>query len=205
MKDIWNNLWKNGIVLLVVVGLSYLLFARTCKQECPIKGNVLIPEKAWDSIKAIANRPPIVKIDTVWKERIIIKPSPQPPIPVAHVVDSVVNSYSDSLVNKEINVWVDYKVRGLLLERNWSYKPIMCVVTKDSISFVSVPYETIKLVKSPQNGLYGYLTAGGNRSSFLYGAGLDFINKKENVFGGMFQRFGSMNIYSVKLGMKFRF
>jgi hypothetical protein len=54
----------------------------------------------------------------------------------------------------------------------------------------------------PQNGFYLYGIAGGNDKSFLFGGGLDFITKKNTEIGYMYQRFGTDNFHSIKVGIK---
>jgi hypothetical protein len=200
MKDIW----KNGVVILLAIAVLYIIFLRECKRPdpCPAEDEIIIKKSDWQSMINAANKP--AKHDTVWiKGDIVYVPttSDNPlPQPRPELADSS-NTYADSLINKEINVYYNFKVKGSLEWREWSYKPIIKRIT-DSIPYpVYVkgdPYE----VKVLQNGLYAYGLAGGNMNSFLFGGGLDFITKKNTEFGYMYQRFGSDNIHSVKLGIK---
>jgi len=199
MKDIW----KNGIVVLLVIAVLYIIFLRECKRtDCPPKGQVLISQQAWDSIKALANKPPVVTIDTVWLEKPTVTPKPQPPIPTPQpsTQDTTINMYQDSLINKEINVWSDLWVRGTLIDRKWRYSPITVEIRRDSIIYVPKIVDNPILVQ--RSAMYVYGLAGGNEASFLFGGGLDYITKKGTEFGGMYQTFGSNNFYSVKVGVK---
>jgi hypothetical protein len=202
MKD----LWKSGILILLIIGVLYILYLRECKHPlpCPPKGQVLLSQNAWDSIKALANKPPVVTIDTLWIKNPTIIPS-QPPLPQPKpdVQDITINNYTDSLVKRDINVHYDFKVRGTLLNRIWSYSPIIREIRKDSIIYVPKLVEVEKPVKTPQNGFYGNIVFGGNKSSFLFGGGLDFITKKNTEIGYMYQRFGNDNFHSIRLGIKF--
>jgi len=202
MKD----LWKSGVLILLIIGALYILYLRECKRplSCPPEGQVLLSQQTWDSIKALADRLPTVHIDTIKVKGDIIYvpaiPSPQP-IPI----DSTANKYSDSLVMKDINVWYDFEVRGELLSRNWKYKPIETTITRiDSIPYPKI-VETEKTVEVLKNGLYVYGIAGGNKNAFLFGGGLDFLTKKETIIGYQYQKFGDINFHSVKLGMKIKF
>jgi hypothetical protein len=204
MKD----LWKSGIIVLLIIGVLYILFLRECKHPipCPPKDQVLISQKVWDSILVLADKPPVVTIDTVWLDKPIVIPSPQPPLPDPQpTTDTTINNYADSLINKEINVWIDYKVQGLLLDRKWRYRPITIEIRKDSIIYVPKLVPVDKPVKTPQNGFYAYGLAGGNKDSFLFGGGLDFITKKNTEIGYFYQRFGDVSFHSVKLGVKITF
>jgi hypothetical protein len=203
MKD----LWKNGVLLLIVIGVLYVLYLRECKHPlpCPPKGQVMIPQSSWDSILALANKPPVVTIDTVYVEKPVIIPNPQPPIPPAQPVDSTTNFYQDSLIKKDIKVFYSFNVKGTLLNRTWSYKPIQTVITIDSLIYVPYPVEIEKPVEVRKNGLYAYGIAGGNTNSFLFGGGVDFITKKDTEIGYQYQRFGNMNFHSIKFGGKIKF
>jgi hypothetical protein len=203
MKDIL----RNGSFILLLVAVLYILFLRECKHPlpCPPEDKVLIPKTAWDSILAIANKPPVVKIDTVWLEKPVINPDPQPPMPDPIFVDSTTTDYKDSLVNKEIHVYYDFKVKGTLLSRNWSYKPIQVYITRDSIIYVPKIVEIPKPVETLRNALFGYGIVGGNQNSFLFGGGLDFVTKKGTQIGYQYQRFGAENFHSVKFGAKIKF
>ena len=201
MKD----LWKSGVLILLIIGVLYIFYLRECKHPlpCPPEGHVLLSQQVWDSIKAVADKPPEVHIDTIYlKGDIVYIPSNPLPIPEHNPLDTTINNYSDSLVNKEINVWVDYEVKGLLLERTWKYVPITTQISIDSIIYKPYPVEIEKLVKTDQNGFYLSGLAGGNKSSFLFGGGLDLITKKETMIGYQYQRFGDENFHSVKLGIK---
>jgi hypothetical protein len=205
MKD----LWKSGVLILLIIGVVYILYLRECKRPlpCPPEGQVLLSQQTWDSIRALADKPPVVKIDTFWKERPVVKPDPQPPMPQPKpdTNDITINRYADSLINKEINVHYNFKVKGTLLSREWWYKPITIEIRTDSTVYVPKIVEVEKPVLQPQNGLYLYGTAGGNKNSFLFGGGLDVITKKGTELGYMYQRFGSEGFHSVKLGGKIKF
>lgn len=204
MKD----LWKSGVLILMIIGVLYILFLRECKNPfpCPAEDEKIVKKSDWQSMIDAANKPPIIHIDTVYiKGETVYVPG----IPVSDLPDvdpdSIIFSYEDSLVNKEIDVKYSFVTEGRLLAKEWSYKPIQTIIHEiDSIPY-PVPVEVLKELKIAQNGLYLYGTAGGNDKSFLFGGGLDYITKKETELGGMYQRFGSENIYSIKLGVRLRF
>jgi hypothetical protein len=198
-----KNLFTNGIIVLLIIAALYIIFLRECKkpEPCPADGEILVPKTTWDAIQALANKPPKVTHDTVWMEgKTIYLPATPLPKPKLEVKDST-NIYSDSLVKKDIDVHYRFKVKGILLDRTWAYSPIVERIKVDST--VYVPQIVDRPVKVPQNGLYGYITAGGNAKSFLFGGGLDFITKKNTELGYMYQRFGSDGFHSLKLGIKF--
>ena len=206
MKD----LFKNGVIVLLIIAALYIIFLRECKSPppCPAKDEVLIRQTTWDSILMVANKPPQIRIDTVWKTRPTVTPNPQPDIPKPVVIDEgtdigdLIYGYSDTLKNKEIDVWVNYSIRGELVDREWHYNPITTEISVDSIIYKPYPVEVENPVKTPQKGFYVYSTAGGNKTAFLFGGGLDYITKKQTMLGYQYQRFGNENIHSIKLGVK---
>jgi hypothetical protein len=200
--------FKNGLITgLAIAGVIVIFFAgyRTYPaiHPCPPKGQTLVPQLTWDSVVALGNKLPEVHIDTVWLEKPVVTP-PQPPIPTPTTVSVDTNTYADSLVNREIHVHYDFKVKGTLLSRNWSYRPIVIEIRRDSIVSVPKLIPIDRPVETLRNGLYVYGVAGGNLKSFLPGAGIDFITKKGTEIGAMYQRFGKDNFYSVKLGIILR-
>lgn len=198
MKD----LWKSGVLILLVIGILYIVFLRECKSPppCPAEDEIIVKKVDWQSMIDAANKPPVVRIETTYIEKppIVIHPPLPDPVPI----DSGINTYQDSLVNKEIKVWYDLTVKGTLMDRTWRYIPLTTVVTIDSLIYMPYPVEVEKLVKQPQNGFYVYGVAGGNANSFLFGGGLDYITKKNTELGYMYQRFGTDNFHSFKLGVR---
>lgn len=202
MKD----LWKSGVLLLLIIGVLYIIFLRECKNpiSCPPVGQVLVPQSSWDSIKALADKPPVVTVETLKiKGPIVYVPVTPPPQP--DPLTPEINSYADSLVNDSIDVHYDFKVKGLLLSRSWSFRPITRIVNKETLIYVPKIVEVEKIVEKPLNGLYLYGTAGGNAESFLFGGGVDYLTKKETQLGYQYQRLGSTVFHSVKIGAKIQF
>lgn len=204
-KILLSKLLGNGFLILLIVAVLYILWLRECKRPelCPPDGNVLIAQSEWDSIAAMLDKPPTVHIDTVYLkgDPVYVPATPLPP-PKPDPKDSTINNYSDSLVNKEIDVRYKFKVQGTLIDRTWSYRPIQTVIHEiDSIPYPKI-VEVDRPVKVSQRGLYAYGIAGGNSKAFLFGGGLDFITKKSTEIGYMYQRFGTENFHSVKIGAK---
>jgi hypothetical protein len=197
-----KEIWKNGVVVLLIIAVLYIIFLRECKKPapCPAKDEIIIPLSTWNKIQELANKPAITHIDTVYLKGKTIYVYKELPIAVPNPKDTTVNSYSDSLIRKDIDVIYDFSVRGDLLSRSWTYKPIITEVFRTDSIFV--PQIVEMPVKVPIRGLFGYISAGGNADSFLFGGGLDFITKKNTVIGYQYQRFGSDNFHSVKIGVK---
>jgi hypothetical protein len=204
MKD----LWKSGVLILLIIGVLYILYLRECKRPfpCPPKGQVLLSQQAWDSIKALANKPPTVRVDTIRiKGDVVYVPATPLPQPKPEVKDSTINSYVDSLVNDSIDVHYNFKVHGTLLSRAWRFSPIIFEIRVDSIIYVPNIVEVEKPVIKAVNSLYGNVVFGGNKNTFIFGGGIDFITKKETMIGYQYQRLGNENFHSVILGGRLRF
>lgn len=201
MKD----LFKNGFLIVLAIGLLYMIFLRECKStKCPPSGSVLVTEVFLDSLRSIADRPPVIIIkDTIiYRDTIIYLNKPIP----SHKPDSVLpnfNVYVDSLYNDSIRVWTEMTIDGTLEMLNQWYQPIFRIreITKEIPKPYPVPYE----VPVSKYGIYLSGILGGNANSFAAGAGLDIINKKDNLYGIQYQRIGNQNFYAIRVGFKIKF
>ena len=201
MKDFF----KNGALILLAIVVVYLIFLRECKKPspCPPVGSVLIPQKTWDSIQALADKPPIIKIkkeyikgDTVY----IIK---NLPVPVPDLKDTTILNYHDSLKNENIDVWIDFRLHGTLLDHKWGYVPITKQITLEKIKYV--PQIVEKPISVLKNGYYFSGLLGGRAGEpIMVGVSLDLITKKDNLYGLQYQRLGNLNFYSIKIGAKLK-
>lgn len=196
MKD----LWKSGILILLIIGVLYIIFLRECKHTpSPATDEITIKKKVWDSIQFLAHKPPVVRIDTFYKEAPIVYVQGKPVlIPVVN--NDSTKQYKASIINKEINVGVDLKVKGELLDLQWQYKPIVKEIRIDSLIYV--PHIVNNPVPIQKTGIFISVNMGGNVNSFLFGGGIDFITKKNTELGYIYQRYGSQNFHSFKIGIK---
>lgn len=200
MKDFW----KGGIIVLLIIGALYIIFLRECKSSkpCIADNEMIIKKSVWDSIQKLANKPAEVRIDTVrivLPARVIVKTVP---IPIQDLKDTTINNYKDSLVNEDIRVWFDCSVKGKILTTGWLYEPVVTTITKETIKYV--PKIVDNPINMPKNGLYLYVTGGVNSSNVILGGGIDFITKKDTEIGYLYQRYGTMNFHSLKLGFKLK-
>jgi len=200
-----KEFWKSGIIMLLIVGALYIIFLRECKKEpiCPAKDEIIIKKSVWDSVQTLANKSPIITVDTFKiKGKTVYVDNTPIPKSVINKKDST-KEYSDSLTNKEIDVKIHLKIKGQLLDRVWTYRPMFTKIVKETTIFV--PKIIDNPVAIPKYGLFGYVTAGGNGNSFLFGGGLDFITKKNTEIGYQYQRLGSVSFHSLKLGVQIKF
>jgi len=117
--------------------------------------------------------------------------------------DTTIKHYSDSVVNNEINFHVGFSLTGQLLSYNKYYTPVHIEIVKTITEYV--PKIVLNPIPVSKNGLWIYGTAGGNESAFLFGGGIDLITKKQTQIGIMYQRYGTENFYSVKIGVPITF
>lgn len=189
-----------GFWIVALLGLLFLLL-RTCDNVEPID-TIRIKKSTWDSIMAIANTPPKIKVDTVLIKGETVYINTVLPIPVTK--DSITYCYQDSIVNDSISVFVKDSIKGKLTWREWRYNPMVKKIYKETtviapkIVMVDVPIEI------PKNGFYIYALTGGNPNAFLYGGGIDWITKKDRQIGYMYQKFGNVGFHSVKIGLRMK-
>ncbi len=195
---------QSGFLIILVIGVLYIIYLREFKgsPDGLPDGYVLVSESAWDSIASLANKPPeidsfitIIKGDPIYLD----KPT-DAPLPEAEVtIDTNIVTYSDSLVNDSINAWIDFKLSGELLALWWRYRPIITEITTEKLIYV--PQIINNDVSVPARGLFISGVVGGNASTFSFGADLDLINRKKNIYGIQYRRMGNDNLYYFKLGV----
>lgn len=194
-------LWKNGILILLAIGVIYIIYLRECQGPDPgtPDGYILVDKTDWDSLLIVANLPP----DTFISIEIVPGPTvylPGKPIPVPVPVNGDTVMYHDSIVNDSINVWVDIMIEGLILSWDWRYNPITKKVETIIKKKVPVPFPIEVPVYKRELYLSGVI--GGHMTVFSLGADLDYINKKRNIYGFQYRRVGDDNFYYFKLGTK---
>jgi hypothetical protein len=201
MKETIRKILSNGAIVLLIIAVLYIIFLRECKQTtCPPKGQILVSKVVWDSVQTLANKPPVIKIDTflIKGKTIYVNNNPLPK-PISDKKDSTINNYQDSLIRKDINVHINLTIKGQLLDRKWEYMPIISEIVKNTT--VYVPKIINNPVETSRNKLFISANVGGNANSFLFGGGVDFITKKNTEIGYIYQRYGNINFHSIKVGI----
>jgi len=193
MKDFW----KSGIIVVLGIGLLYFIFVRECKRD-PSK--ILVDKVVWDSIQALANKSPIIKIDTVIKPGKPIYIYIDKPIVTIDPKDTTVKEFKHAIENDTVHIYSKLKLRGELISYSLMYTPMITTITVENTIYV--PKIIDRPVTVSKKGIYLYGITGGNQNQFLFGLGVDFITKKNTIFGYQYQRFGSKNIHSIKVGFK---
>jgi len=193
----------NGVLILILVAIGYMIYLTECKrtEDCPPEGYILVSQVDWDSVMAVANEPPDTFVNVVVVPGDLVY-LPSKPIPIPVEIGKDTNMYSDSIVNDSINVWVDVMVEGLLLSWDWKYNPITKKVETIIEKKVPVPVPVEVPVYKRELFLSGVV--GGNMNAFSFGADLDLVNKKRNIYGLQYRRVGSDNFVYFKIGTKIK-
>jgi len=199
-----KQLNKVSIVLIILLGL-FILYLLECKRapECLKDGEMIIAESVWDEIKALADKPPEIQIDTfIIKGETVYIDHPVP-IPVPDPADTTILVYSDTLNNDSINAWIDFRLRGELISLRWGYTPLTTEIIQETTIYVPQIVNNEVPVYKREIFLSG--AVGGNVHSFTYGADVDYVNKKRNIYGFQYRRIQDDNFYMIKVGAKIQF
>jgi hypothetical protein len=156
---------KIGIIAGIII-LAFLsgLLIRKCKPDH--SGLVLVKQSFLDSLAYIASLPPdTVVVDSIIKGDPVYVPKPYPVPVYVNPADTSLKNYADSIKNDSIDVRIDLKVKGRLLDLEWLYTPI----TKEKIvtieKKVPFPVEYKVAVPIPQRGLFISLGLGAGIKS----------------------------------------
>ena len=195
-----KTLLNSGLILLVI-GVLYIIYLRECDGPSSTPdGYILVSQSDWDSMEIIANRPDIfIYGDTVFEKGPTVY-LPGKPIPIPTVIGVDTNRYQDSIVNDSIDVTVDILVAGIILEWDWKYDPVIRTVENIIKTNVPVPFPVETPIYKREFFLSGVI--GGNADAFTFGADLDLVNKKRNIYGFQYRRLGDENFYYFKIGTK---
>lgn len=189
------------IVAAIIVAAFFVIRGSFTSTKVKIGSDELVIKKtAYDSLLILANRPVVFKLDTVFIKGKTVTVTKR--VPTEKVIDSI-TYYSDTIKRSDIDAKVEFAMLGELLDLRWEYTPIVKEIREVKTEYVTKFVD--KKVDVPKNGLYVYGIAGGNEKSFIYGGGIDFINKRDKTLGYQYQRFGKDNFHSIKIGLKIKF
>lgn len=191
-------------VTAIAVLIAIVFLSQECGEDKPrlSEGKVLVDQSFLDSLNWILAQPP----DTIPGDTIRIKGDivyvPKR-IPVPYTVDAETNLYTDSIVNDSIDVRIELMVKGIISKWNWSYRPV--IHRFETIVERTIPKPMPYEVPVSKAGLYGSFGVGGNQSAFILSGNLDYINKKDNLYGFQYLRFNQESFYLFKIGKKIKF
>ena len=198
MKDFW----KYTIIVILLLILGGFIFWEFKRPPSLQQDEIAIKKSTWDSIQVLANKPPVIITDTIFVKADTVVAAHKPIATIVDKTDSPIKTYNDSLIKNNIKVWTAIRVQGTLLDVHWKYVPITTQVTITKTVYVP------KIVNNPvpliKRSIYLYGIVGGNATTFIPGIGVDYVTKKNTEIGYFYQRFGTQNIHSIKLGIGLR-
>lgn len=157
----------------VAICITVLLVPKRCGSDPVIPaGKILINESFLDSLRVIAEMPPVITVDTVvvLKDTTIIVVTNNPTLVyVDTITDQRVYVDSVKMIDDGINAWVEIRTRGVVEDIIWGYRPVFKTITKEIRIPEPYPVEYIKEI--PQRGLFlqGGIGAGSNNVGFSLG------------------------------------
>ena len=197
-----KKLLKSGVAILIGIMVLYIIYLQQCRRpdyKTP-DGFVLVSDSLWNIVTTIEHKSPVVIVDTITEKGETIYLTDTVLVPV--VINDSVNFYTDSIVNDSIRIWDELYVQGIITKWDRRYEPIIVTIKKEIT--VTAPQIIERPVPKPSNGIFISGIAGGNANAFVFGAGVDLVTKKNNIYGFQYQRFGDQNFYSIRVGSKIR-
>jgi len=182
-----KNLLKNGVLIVLTVGLLYVIFLRECKTkvETVVQTDTIVGPSLviYDTIYITIEKPVYIVKNTVSYDTVYID-------------SSRFMVYNDSIVNDSIRFWQDIWVNGTIGIWNQRYEPI--IVHRDT------RYETPVYIKSTEIKRELFLSGilSGNVETFSPGVSLDYVNKKRHLYGVSVQYLNGKPLYGFRIGAK---
>ena len=177
------------LLIVLAIGLGFFIGIYN-RPDCPPTNFRLVPQARWDSLIALANRPPdTVKwtdtirppADTVWRER---KPIP---IPEPH---GEINYYADTFRDSNVLILIQDSIKGILKDRKIGYELFVpkqvnhyIEVTKNVPFPFEVPVEVrigYKYYALIGYGPGAYSAEGGLLYKKIWMVGIQGLKAKEN-------------------------
>ena len=181
--QLFRKIANNLLLLAVLILLGYVIFLRECKRPKPVIKTVY----KTDTVTII--RDTIIYLNKIiYRDRNI-------PVPIETKPEGT-KIYRDSLIIPDtLNLWITDEIRGELIKRDIAFRPVIHqkMVTNTITNKELVPQKGVYL-----SGILGY----GINNEVSFGASIDYINKKNNLYGLQYQRIGPYNFYSFKIGTK---
>lgn len=194
-------------LVILLGGFLIGLFVKRPTYKTP-EGYVLTTQVFLDSLKEVANKPPIITIkDSIVHDTVEV-PAHHDPEPKPNPVDSTHNDYFDHLyVAGQIDASVKFTVDGTLISGiDWNYRPIYKLQTITIDRPKPYPVFSPTAPAKYKNGVYASLVVDWDKQNFLgLGADVDFVTKNDYIYGFQYRRFGDQNIYGVKAGFRLKF
>ena len=164
-------------IAVALIVAAILIFQVSKKRIAFVKDNQAVVERSvYDSLVAIANRPPVIRIDTirdtifVYKtiyevDTVLIEFTNNDTILVTH--DTLSTEYFKIFITDTIDISNDK------VYRVWPYE----VYPKTIIKYIEKEKPVIKEVYIDNSGLYYNVNIGGFKGLGLFSTGLTYVNR----------------------------
>lgn len=146
-----------GIILALIGITIYLWFFPNVGKD-----KVVVTKEYLNNLAEVANKPPEIVFDTIWRDTTIYIEK-ETPVPIddgeVYLDDGEVYSYADSLETEDVKIWLWDKIskQGIILNREWAYRlngPYM--ITKQITQFKPLPMPYIPLNYTSNKKEYKY-------------------------------------------------
>ncbi len=108
--------------------------------------------------------------------------------------------YNDSISTDDVTIFIQEKVKGLIMERDVGYRLKVPLIIRDSV-IINKPYPVIQKAEG-RTGIYYGLGMGFGREGFAVSGGVDVLTKKNRIYGAEYLRTESRGY--LMLNVKFK-
>ena len=181
MKNVLTGI---GIVLAVVLLILAFNFGKK-------KGSAGTADLKRQIDSIIALPPDTVTVwDTIFPEPEIYWYAREVPVPVPVPDQPEVNTYQDSLINEDIAVYVNDRIKGILLDRAIGYELFIPKTITETVTITEQVPVMVPLPVARNGVLFGAGLGGGQQ--FAWSIGMAY-QKNDNQIGVDYLRFGESN------------
>jgi len=190
-----NKIGTFAYTIFVGILVLYIIFLQECRGT-EYKDRI---KTLSDSLELVKNIPPdtIVNIDTIIEKEVRYV-HVSAPVPVDSTKE--IKEYPDSLIvaGDDLRIYTKSLVKGTMLQNSIDYRFIPKTIIKET-EVIKTVKET-QVVSLPQNGFYINATIGTN----IFGGGIDYISKKEYIYGIGYIRHGDKDLFGLRFGAKIK-
>jgi len=179
----WFSISKNIVIVFL---LGYVLFLKECK-KCD---NYVISSNHTDTV--FLTKDTIIYKDSISYVYVNKKPKP---------IDSttLIKIYNDSLINDslKLKIYTNSLVSGVLLTNSIKFDFVPSIHEVITTKIITKTVTNSVIIN--KSGFYGSANIGNG-----IGLNIDYITKKDNLYGLTYNRFDGKDFYAIKIGAKIK-